>query len=312
MISLPINFSARHRQQGVVLIVLAMVLFIGGAGWIIAVLNGNQTSLRRAATITTALNTAKERLIGYSALHADYFPAAITVGAGHLPCPDTNGNQAENTPCAGNILGRLPVSYTLPSAEVMPLSDHNMGIDQRFWYAVSDEFKRAPTGIANTASTGSITLDGQNRIAAVLIAPGEALATQTRGNNNSINYLEAGNATGPNYVTSSALGPANFNDRVLAITVAELMSPVTARVVEAMRPQILAYQVANGVYPAHAADFAVAMASAPAWVVANNWLAVTTYTVLTPTTATIQFTSCNIIYTLDYVANTVTKSGARC
>lgn len=306
------NLPSHARQQGVVLIVLAMILFMGGASWIIAVLNSNQTSLRRDAAITTAMNEAKERLIAYSVLHADYYPAAIAVGPGHLPCPDTNGNQAENTPCAGNALGRIPVSYTLPSTEVMPLSDFNTGIDQRFWYAVANEFKRSPNGVANTTSTGSLTLDGQTGIAALIIAPGEALLNQTRGNNTASNYLEAGNATGPNFVTSSALGPANFNDRVLPITVAELMSPVTARVVEAMRPQILAYQVLNGAFPANAAEFLLAVAGAPLWVLANNWPAVTTYTVLSPTTATIQFTSCNIVYTLDYLANTVTKSGARC
>lgn len=300
-------------QRGVVLLAFAMLLFIAGTGWVISVLNSNQIAQQRDSATALALNAAKERLIAYAVMHADYYPAA-PIGPGHLPCPDTNGDGVEDTPCAANAPGRLPVSYTLPTAAVMPLSDHDTGIDQQFWYVVSTAFKRAPFGIANTTSAGTVTLDGQTGIVALLIAPGELTGVQTRVNNTSSNYLEAGNIAGPNYVTSDAVAPANFNDRVLRISVRELMSPVTARVVEAMRTRIIAFQVMNGFYPTNTAEFGAAVASAPAWLLNNNWHtpAVTTYTVLTLTTATIQFTSCNIIYTLNYVASTITKSGARC
>lgn len=308
---LPIGKAA--AQQGVVLLLLTMILFMAGAGWLLTTLNNNQATQKRDVTTAIALNAAREQLIAYAAMHNDYYPAT-GVGPGHLPCPDTNGNGLENAPCAANAPGKLPLSYVLPSAAVMPLSDHNNGIDQQFWYVVSSAFKRSPVGIANTTSAGSVTLNGQTGIAALLIAPGEVTGTQTRPNNTSSNYLEVGNITGPNYVSSDVVTPANFNDRVLAITVRELMSPVTARVVEAMRARIIAFQVMNGFYPANTADFNTAMATAPAWLLSNQWHlpAVTTYTVLTPTTATIQFTSCNIIYTLNYVASTTTKNGARC
>ncbi len=300
-------------QQGVVLLVLTMLLFTAGASWLLSTLIRSQESQPRETDTARALNIAKEQLIAYAVMHGDYFPATA-VGPGHMPCPDSAGTGVENAPCAANSPGRLPLSYTLPSTAVMPLSNYNSGIDQQFWYVVSTAFKRSPAGVANTTSAGSVTLDGQAGIAALLIAPGGVTGTQARPNNSSANYLEAGNTTGPNYVSSDAVAPANFNDRVLPISVRELMSPVTARVVEAMRVQILAFQVMNGFYPANAADFATALATAPAWLLNNQWNlpAVTTYTVLTPTTATLQFASCNIVYTLNYATNTITKNGARC
>lgn len=309
----PVRARLVAAQQGVVLLVLAMILFMSGAGWLLTALTNNQITRQGEEVTAIALKAARDQLIAYAVMHGDYYPAT-QVGPGHLPCPDVNGDGVEDIPCAANTPGRLPLSFNLPTAAVMPLSDYNSGIDQQFWYVVSPAFKRAPFGVANTTSAGAITLDGQAGIAAVLLAPGEAVGTQARVNNTSSNYLEAGNVTGPNYVSSDALTPANFNDRVLALTVRDLMSPVTARVVEAMRSQIIAFQVLNGFYPVNGADFATAMATAPAWLLNNQWQqpAVTTYTVLTPTTATIQFTSCNIIYTLDYVANTITKNGARC
>lgn len=300
-------------QQGVVLLVLTMILFTAGASWLLGTMMRSQATQPREADTARALNAAKEQLIAYAVMHGDYYPAT-SVGPGHLPCPDTTGTGAENTPCAANIPGRLPRSFTLPSTAVMPLSDYNSGIDQQFWYVVSTAFKRSPVGVANTTSAGSVTLDGQTGIAALLIAPGSVTGAQTRPNNSAANYLEAGNATGANFVSSDPVAPANFNDRILRITVRELMSPVTARVVEAMRVQILAFQVMNGFYPANAADFAAALATAPAWLLNNQWHlpAVTTYIVLTATTATIQFNSCNIVYTLNYGTNTITKNGARC
>jgi len=300
-------------QQGVVLLVLTMILFTAGASWLLSTLMRSQETQPRETDTARALNAAKEQLIAYAVMHGDYYPASA-VGPGHLPCPDTTGTGVENTPCAANSPGRLPRSFTLPSTAVLPLSDHSSGIDQQFWYVVSTAFKRSPAGVANTTSTGSVTLNGQVGIAALLIAPGGVTGIQVRPNNSSANYLEAGNIAGPNYVSSDAVAPGNFNDRVLPITIRELMSPVTARVVEAMRVQILAFQVMNGFYPANAADFAAALAAAPAWLLNNQWNlpAVTTYTVLTPTTATIQFTSCNIVYTLNYATNTITKNGARC
>ena len=309
----PMRGRLAAAQQGVVLLLLTMILFMAGAGWLLTALTNSQVSGQRDATTAVALNTARDQLIAYAVMHGDYYPAT-QVGPGHLPCPDTNGDGVEDTPCAANAPGRLPQSFILPTAAVMPLSDYNSGIDQQFWYVVSPAFKRAPFGIANTTSVGGVTLGGQAGIAALLFAPGEVVGTQARVNNISTNYLEAGNTAGPNYVSSDALAPANFNDRVLAVTVRDLMSPVTARVVEAMRTQIIAFQVLNGFYPGNVADFNTAMATAPTWLLNNQWQqpAVTTYTVLSPTTATIQFTSCNIIYTLDYAANTITKNGARC
>jgi len=262
----PVSTMLPGRQRGIVLLLLMALLFAVGAVGVMAALTNNQANQRSSNELFLAMNQAKESLIAYAVMHGDYY-SATGAGPGHLPCPDTNGNGGENTPCA-TTLGRLPQAITLPSAAIMPLSDHNSDIDQQFWYALSTAFRRSPVGIANTASAGSITVDGQTGIAAIIIAPGDIVGSQSRTNNTASNYLEAGNATGPTYVTSYAVDPTNFNDRIVRISVSELMSPVTSRVVEVMRTRVQAYRVANGVYP-NAAAFPAAMAGAPAWPVLN-------------------------------------------
>jgi len=304
--------AATSRQQGIAMLLIMLLLFVVGLGGLMAALSNNQSGARRNSDLTTAMNQAKERLIAYSVMHGGYYSATGS-GPGHLPCPDTNGNGQENSPCPATTLGRLPTSITLPSTAVMPLSDYGSDLDQQFWYGISSAFRRAPAGVANTASAGSITVDGQTGIAAVIIAPGNATGSQSRPGNGASNYLEAGNAAGTAYVTSNAAAPADFNDRVVSISVSELMSPVTSRVVEVMHNQVKAYRIANGVYP-DAANFAAAMVGAPLWLTTNQWLANTVYTPALPAfdTATIQFTSCSIIYSLNYLTDTISRSGARC
>ncbi|MDA1372407.1 MAG: hypothetical protein O2971_16805 [Proteobacteria bacterium] len=312
----PLTFAA--QQRGVILLILSMLILMTGASVFINVMNNNLVEQRNSLDTARVLNDAKDTLISYAILHSDYYGAA-GAGPGHLPCPDTNGDGVENTPCAFNALGRLPRSVVLPSTSVLPISTANDATDQQLWYALSNAFRRLPAGALNTTTAGTLTLDGQAGIAAVLIAPGEILGSQTRRNNTNSNYLEAGNAGGQNFVSNDAADPDNFNDRVLAISITEILSPVTARVAEAIKLELDNYHAVDGAYPDDTSfddpllvDYATALAAAPAWLANNGWIANSTYTKLSADTATVAFTGCGITYSLAESALSVTRTGAQC
>lgn len=303
--------KALSSQRGVVVIILFLVLFMAGASLFLTYVNNNVVNQQADTATMQAMRDAKDALISYAVLHGDYYGAA-GAGPGHLPCPDSNGNGAENAPCGINALGRLPGSITLPSGAVFPLSNHNSNIDEQLWYGLANPVRRSPITAFNSSTTSNLTLDGQAGVAAVLIAPGEGLPSQNRGNNNDANYLEAGNAGGPNFVSNNPADPDNFNDRVLSISIAEIMSPVTARIAETMKVQLDSFHTANGNYPVDQTAFNRALGAAPAWLAANNWLAVTSYVQVDADTATLVFASCNITYTLSNTAGTITRNNSRC
>ncbi|GAB5500802.1 MAG: hypothetical protein PsegKO_31130 [Pseudohongiellaceae bacterium] len=299
------------KQRGIAMLILFIMLFMVGSSVFLTVLNNNVARLQADGSVQDSLRSAREALIAFAVLHGDYYGAA-GAGPGHLPCPDSNGNGAENIPCNSATLGRLPESITVPGGNIHPLNDDLVGIDQQLWYAVSPAFRRSTPGVVNTASVGGLRLDGRTGLAAVLIAPGEALASQSRPSNNDANYLEAGNAGGPNFVSNNPADPDNFNDRLIAIHASDILSPVSARVAETIKQQLDAYHSSNGQYPPDSIEYSAAVSSAPAWFASNQWETNSTYTFLTTDTASISFTGCAIVYTLDQTTPTISRTGYQC
>ncbi len=305
------------------MLLMFLVIFLAGASAFITFFSNNLISQKYNDEAIVALRDAKEALIAYAATHGDYYGDAGP-GPGHLPCPDTNGDGVENTPCGNNALGRLPDSITLPlpvAGTVMELSDYGAGTDERLWYALANPARRLPVGAFNTDTSTTPTLNGQSEIAAVLFAPGSALASQTRPSNDEEDYLEANNALGTDFISSDGTGPDSFNDRVLGITVSEIMTPVTSRVADVLRTALDNFHDANGRYPldpnpplgdpAEITDLYTN--NTPAWFLTNDWEVATQYTQLTDDTASISFTGCaGISYALDRVAGTMTRTGGRC
>jgi hypothetical protein len=150
-----------------------------------------------------ALAQAREALVAYAAGHA----INASVGPGYLPCPDLdNDGWAEST--CGSLsgeggqaqrLGRLPW-------KTLGLPDLRDGFGERLWYAVSSKHKgllncaasRTCVDMAPASALGTITVrdaagaivhDGtigdparaeSGGVAAVVLAPGPALARQRR------------------------------------------------------------------------------------------------------------------------------------
>lgn len=292
-----------RNQRGVVLMLFVVGLFLASSSLFLTVLNNNMGTLRRDQNVSVALLDAKETLIAFALLGEEHYGPA-GAGPGHLFCPDTNGNGLPNSPCATGSLGRLPQSVSTLLGD-NSISDFNAGIDEQFWFAVDDSLRDSPATPLNTATISGLSVDGLGGIAAVLIAPGPAIASQGRPNNTASNYLESPNESSPAFVTNNGSSPEFFNDRVLFISMNEIMSPLTARIAETIVTQLNVYHATSSSYPDDASfddpmldDFVTVMGGAPAWFNANDWQNQTNYVRVDTDSATLTFNGCGITYTV--------------
>ena len=255
-------YAAARKQRGLALLVvlllavglLAGMLAIGFAGDLI---RQNQ----RQQKTTDALAQAREALIG-RAVGDDNRP-------GSLPCPDTDDDGTAEL-FAGSIcpsyIGRLPWR-TLGLPE--PLDADS----ERLWYMLSSQFRdNAAVEPLNTDTLGNVSVYSGNgstllttQAVAVVFAPGGPIGGQTRSATLTAlcpvtgttlaqsrcvsNYLEL--ASGINNATASgpyisATPTASFNDRLLVITTAELMTPVEKRAATEILALLQAYRSSIG------------------------------------------------------------------
>lgn len=303
------------NESGVILLLFVVGIFLVSSTLFLTVLNNNRTSMRSDARIAEALSLVKERLVVFATLSQEHYGVAGP-GAGHLFCPDTNGNGSSNSPCGANSLGRLPLQLTTALGDI-ELSSFNAETDEQFWYSLDDSMHNDVAAVFNSATIPNLTLDGVGGIVAVLIAPNEAVLSQTRPSSAPSNYLEAGNTLAPDFFTSDALLANEFNDRVLAISFQEVITPVTARVAEAMKLSMDTYHGISGSYPDDSSfddpaidDFATVLAGAPAWIAGNDWLSETNYVRLTADSASLVFNGCAITYTVSVTG--ISRGGNRC
>jgi hypothetical protein len=197
----------------------------------------------RLLRVQMSLSDVRSALIGRAAMANDR--------PGSLPCPDTNNDGIAEPPAGGvcgSYIGRLPW-------QDLGLPDLRDSSGERLWYALSpslrDDGSAQPINsdtVAQLSVTGAMP---QTNVAAVIIAPGQALAGQVRdvaGLNNPLNYLEGENANGDTiYHTASATSA--FNDRVDAITRDQLFAAVEGRVAREIRDVLRKYYVSKGYYP---------------------------------------------------------------
>ncbi len=289
------------RERGAVLILFFLALFLSGATVVLSALNNRTGLLARNVEMQLDMELAKEALLSYAMMYPiDYAPA----GPGRLPCVDTNNDALPD--CTAATLGRLPQRVTLPSGVPFSFSSAGAGVDEQLWYAVSTSFPTSAASV-NASTAAAFTLDGASNIVAVLIAPGAPYSGQTRPSTLAARYLEDTNATGPAFVTRSAL--ANFNDRVLAITRAELLTAVTPVVAGQMK--VYADAAFAGTYPADITAFRTTVAQG--WVSTNAWhTALATYTLVSPTVATFTFSNCGITFTITNGSNGLGRSQSTC
>ena len=199
-----------------------------------------------AAVTQAALREAKRLLIGYAANTPAHTPGML--GPGRLPCPDlTNDGAAAGTCALGSAnatTGRFPYAE-IRSEQIVD------GTGATLWYALDDAYRYHLNAVSINSDTPNVlTVDADDDIVAVVIAPGAALAGQDRdGSNDVTDFLEGDNATLGDASFTRDDGTIAFNDTVLAITRAELMAAVEHRVLGEVTNALNAYHNLYGGFP---------------------------------------------------------------
>ncbi len=272
-ISSGVHASSQHGQA-IIMIVLILAL---GSGFLVYSLTGPRaTTAQRNAQTEAVLAQVKQALIGWSASRT---PTAgnPTIRPGELPCPDMDNNGLDDDgACASGAVGRVPW-------KTLGIPEPKDGNGETLWYAIAGPFRYKPQASQPITSDtqgnivvyqGSSATTLTNQAIAVLIAPGPPIGAQARGCTvgvnctatnqcttspasltpicNPANYMEAtggGNnaQTGGPFI--QAPGSGTFNDRVIAITNADLMPLVEQRVAREMMSLLQQYKAATGVYP---------------------------------------------------------------
>ncbi len=292
------------KQKGAVLILMAFIIGLGVLAYMLHAFDPARLRLEQDKKTYQSLNAAKEALIAWAVSH-EYSP-------GQMPWPDRHldvGIYDGSSDCVATafqysyLLGQLP---SMP--DTSPCLDPNTGLNvyeglstypglgqdfrdaqgNRLWYAVSRNLVRDHQTSTNPIINPNIinapayqwlqVLDRNgnlisNRVAAVIIAPGDALDGQSRaGAADASQFLDGfqigaavfnnrGYATddedfimGDDSRNVSAIDPTfvqpyNFNDKLVYITIDELMAAIEKRVGEQVRTSLKTYQDTNGYYP---------------------------------------------------------------
>lgn len=277
-----------RNQKGMVLLMLLLIFTLIASLYVLRSLDSTAINNERAKKTQKALAEAKIALLSFASNRPEQAGCGTNCARpGDLPCPDTNndgfaelscGNAAGTTGQA-NRLGRLPWRN-------LGIPDLRDGYGERLWYAVSSRYKnnsRFRPLNSDTAATitlrnsaGNIINDGSltTGLAAVVISTGPAFrrvdaVVQVRDGANqnlAVNYLD--NALGEdnqNFIDGNIngfiSGPVRdvagnliVNDRVLAITRADMNNVMEKRVLAEVRNALIFYFNNEGVlsYPAPA------------------------------------------------------------
>lgn len=225
-----------------------------------------QATVRREAKTAATMREVREALIGWSVARTS--PAnGVNARPGELPCPDINPLDGfEDGNCAAGVLGRVPW-------RTLGIPEPKDETGETLWYAIAGPFRIWNTNpnpinsdtqgnltvYQNTATTALTT-----QAVAVIFAAGAPLGNQTRDavaafcsttstliarNICAANYLDTAatinNATiGGPFVTAQA-SPA-FNDKLLVVTAAELITVVERRVARELIALLRTYRTAPG------------------------------------------------------------------
>lgn len=219
-----------RRERGFALWVMLFMLALSFGVYLAANASGTRNS--REAALAATLLRAKEALLA-RAVNDQNRP-------GSLPCPDrvTDIPEMDNHPgdgkadmLAGNhcptYLGWLPwLTLDLPE-----LTDDG---ENHLWYALAPSLRDDDSAQPINSDTAvSLEVDGQNDIAAIVIAPGNAIGQQQRPSREPADYLESNQGLSGKFLSDPK--KTGTNDRLLVITRAELMAAVGKRLAGELR-----------------------------------------------------------------------------
>ena len=177
--------------------------------------------------------------------------------------------------------------------------------------------------------------DAYNDVVAVIFAPGEAVNGQIRVSNDADDYLEGDNQDGVNFIRNDpAIASENFNDQFVTITRNEIVTAAAMKAAMDVKDSLdgfyddgmnyifyisffhpncaSAWNFFMNTYPRDNANTGMcitqteqqgydsALASyASAWYAGEAWDTVDSYNYVNATQATVTFTDCNIVFTIN-------------
>lgn len=324
------NNPRRLQQSGFILLALLLVAVITSSTLVLGGLNNRQSIyLQERAELHLQMQEAKTNLLAHAAY--SHLLNNNARGPGFFPCPDTDNLPLnENLPdCIAPAtvittpqIGRLPTHLSASEPD-FEFNDRYANIDQQFWLVVAPRYyyntntatavsnarrSRDRTSTVSTYANLRLTLDGTTGYVALIIAPGEALATQHRSASptTASEYLES--QISSFVFQSEATNSAVTNDVVIGITLQEYLNAVGPSVANEMKREL---DAAGGTYTSSQTTFRGYMTNTAdhSWLKnttttgtnREQWSTDTTYTRLTTTTARINFNGCtNVRYILTY------------
>jgi len=231
-------------QNGVVLLVLMLVMLSATAFYY------SKTLLHRSHDKQEdlyALVAAKEALLAYAVNYADNYGHNSRGGVGRLPCPALDRFSSPARSCGVANIGFLP-SVWLRSQKAMEIDYLERFLDRDIRYAVAADHRYNPSfnSLNSLAGNGLLSVDSDNQVVAVLIAPGEPTDGQSRQAGARVlgDYLEGENADSDNVYTLS-----ESNDLVMPIRRSELLPLMERRVLGFVKQWLKEYKQTHGYYP---------------------------------------------------------------
>ena len=241
----------RHQlpamQKGVALLVAMMVLLAGSAFFLV---NGYRSDLHQERL--DSLLSAKQALIAYAVNYADNYGHNTRGGTGRLPCPALTRQSTPARSCGTNAIGYLP-SVWMRNGRLMEIDYLERFLDKDIWYAVSADHRYNPSFNTLNSYRGDnlLTVDSDQDVVAVLLAPGQPLKNQYRNGDNSLSaasvineYLEGENADTDNEFTVTGA-----NDLLVAIRRDELLPLMERRILGHAKEWLSEYKALHGFYP---------------------------------------------------------------
>ena len=247
---------------------LALLLLLGIAVsvFVYNMVDPTHAATRREARTQATMREVREALIGWSAARTSPTDG-VNARPGELPCPDINPLDGfEDGSCVAGAIGRIPW-------RTLGIPEPKDEAGETLWYSIGGPFRIWSTNPnpINSDTRGNLTVYRDSaptalapEAVAVIFAAGAPLGNQNRDSTVAVcsttgtsiarrlcaaNYLETAaavnNATiGGPFISAQ---PSNsFNDKLLVVTTAELITVVEQRVARELLALLRAYSTAPG------------------------------------------------------------------
>ena len=246
--------SRSHSQRGQAALFVVLLLAVGIGLFAYGAASSLSFSQQQEVRTRLAFVQVRDALIGWSAQRTSSV-SLPNARPGELPCPDNNNDGFEDGSCVAGAIGRVPW-------KTLGIPEPKDGAGETLWYAIAGPFRiwgmngtpiNSDTKGNLTVYQDSMATTNTSEAVAVIFAPGPVVPGQIRdaaNANNAANYLDTTGgvnnaiAGGPFISTQ---GSATFNDRLLAITTADLMPVVEQRVARELLALLQSYRAASSV-----------------------------------------------------------------